>query len=154
MNLFWKLDIFVNVVFIRRDGTHRLHPPRYRSDPEGYQKLVEAGDADGVMALLTNEKVEKQVLKRSRMKAAAYGTEPMVLPSQSDHDETNLVAAAAATAVVATLDALRHEKMKGKVDPDVIESIYSDIIIPMTKDVEVAYLFLRCGKEPPPEYRR
>ena len=138
-----------------------IHTHRYRSDPEGYQKLVDAGDADGVMALLTNEKVEKQVLKRSRLKAAAYGTEPMMLPntdnagSQSDqhNDETNMVAAAAATAVVATLNALRHEKMKGKVDPDVIESVYRDIIIPMTKDVEVAYLFKRCGKEPPPEYR-
>lgn len=106
------------------------------------------------MALLTNKQVEKQVLKRSRMKAAAYGTEPMMLPtSQSDNDETNMVAAAAATAVVATMDALRHEKMKGKVDPGAIESVYRDIIIPMTKDVEVAYLFLRCGKEPPPEYR-
>lgn len=104
------------------------------------------------MALLTNEQVEKQVLKRSRMKACAYGTEPMILPSQSDHDETNMVAAAAATAVVATLDAMRQEKTKGKVDPDVIESVYRDIIIPMTKDVEVAYLFKRCGREPPPEY--
>ena len=128
-------------------------PHRYRSDPEGYQKLVDANDPDGVMALLTNEKVEKQVLKRSRMKAAAYGTEPMVLPSQSEHDETNMVAAAAATAVVATLDALRHKKTKGKVDPAVIEWVYRDIIIPMTKDIEVAYLFKRCGKEPPPEYR-
>jgi len=87
------------------------------------------------------------------MKAAAYGTEPMVLPGQSENDETNMVAAAAATAVVATLDAMRHEKIKGKVDPDVIESIYRDIIIPMTKDVEVAYLFLRCGREPPPKYK-
>jgi chorismate mutase len=113
---------------------------------------VDAGDADGVMALLTNEKVEKQVLKRSRMKACAYGTEPMVLPGQSKNDEINMVAAAAATAVVATLDAMREDKVQGKVDPDVIEAVYRDTIIPMTKDVEVAYLFRRCGREPPPEY--
>ena len=113
---------------------------------------MDAGDADGVMALLTNEKVERQVLKRSRMKAAAYGTEPMMLPSQSDEDETNMVAAAAATAVVATMDALRHQKMKGKVDPDVIETVYRDIIIPLTKDIEVAYLFRRCGRDPPQKY--
>jgi hypothetical protein len=43
-------------------------------------------------------------------------------------------------------------KVKGKVDPAVIESIYRDIIIPLTKDVEVAYLFRRCGREPPPQY--
>jgi chorismate mutase len=128
---------------------------RYRSDPEGYQKLVEAGDAEGVMRLLTNEAVEALVLKRSRIKAAAYGTEPVLLPEMSENDnETNMVAVAAATAVVATLDSLRRDKSpsKGKVDPDVIESVYRDIIIPMTKDVEVAYLFLRCGRDPPPAY--
>lgn len=128
---------------------------RYRSDPDGYQKLVDAGDAEGVMRLLTNEKVEKQVLKRSRLKAAAYGTEPMMIPSSSENDETGMVAAAAATAVVATMDSLRHpikRGKQGKVDPDVIEAVYRDIIIPMTKDVEVAYLFKRCGRDPPPEY--
>jgi chorismate mutase len=107
------------------------------------------------MRLLTNEAVEALVLKRSRIKAAAYGTEPVMLPEMSEKDnETNMVAVAAATAVVATLDSLRRDKgpSKGKVDPDVIESVYRDIIIPMTKDVEVAYLFLRCGHEPPPEY--
>lgn len=125
---------------------------RYRSDPEGYQKLVESGDAEGVMNLLTNQQVEKQVLKRSRMKASAYGTEPMMLPSQFENDDINMVASAAATAVIATMDAMRQEKKNSKVDPDVIETVYRDIIIPMTKDVEVAYLFKRCGREPPPEY--
>ena len=50
--------------------------------------------------------------------------------------------------------ALSEKKGKhiGKVDPAVIESVYRDIVIPLTKDVEVAYLFRRCGKEPPPEY--
>ena len=44
------------------------------------------------------------------------------------------------------------EIRKGKVKPRVIEKIYRKLIIPMTKDIEVAYLFLRCGREPPPEY--
>ena len=86
------------------------------------------------------------------MKAAAYGTEPMMLPNPSEDDETNMVAAAAATAVVATMDAIRHRKQTGKVDPDLVENVYRDIIIPMTKVVEVAYLFKRCGSEPPAEY--
>ncbi len=43
-------------------------------------------------------------------------------------------------------------KQHGKVDPAVIEFVYRDIIIPITKDIEVAYLFRRCGKVPPPEY--
>lgn len=69
------------------------------------------------------------------------------------------MAAAAAAAVVAALDAVKDDGegdggvlAKGKVKPTVIEKIYRELIIPMTKDIEVAYLFLRCGREPPPEY--
>ena len=132
---------------------------KYRSDPEAYQRLVDANDADGVMELLTNGAVEKQVLRRARIKAATYGTEPLftdALPF-GGHSETSsataAVASAAASAVVAAIEALDDEREHlGKVDPAAIESIYRDIIIPLTKDIEVAYLFRRCGKEPPPEY--
>ena len=51
---------------------------KYRSDPEGYQKLVDNNDVDGVMKLLTNAAVEKKVLKRAKMKCATYGREPLV----------------------------------------------------------------------------
>jgi len=92
---------------------------KYRSDPEGYRKLVEAGDAEGVMALLTNEAVERQVLRRARLKAATYGREPL-LAGLKDFDgssaangggdevdaDTAVVAAAAASAVVAAVEAL------------------------------------------------
>lgn len=137
---------------------------KYRADPAAYQKLVEANDADGVMELLTNSKVEEQVLRRARLKAATYGREPLKsLPphlmeelgsSESSNDSVSIVAAAAASAVVAAVEAMgdKKEHHDGKVDPAVIESVYRDIVIPLTKDVEVAYLFRRCGKEPPPEY--
>ena len=126
---------------------------RYRSDPDEYQRLVDNGDADGVMELLTNAAVEAQVLRRASIKAATYGTEPLLtqLPPIEANSSTAIVAAAAASAVVAAIDSLEKKK-HGKVDPAVIESIYRDIIIPMTKDIEVAYLFRRCGKEPPAEY--
>ena len=126
---------------------------KYRSDPEAYQKLVANNDADGVMELLTNAAVEAKVLRRARLKAATYGSEPILteLPQYEGTDATStLVAAAAASAVVAALNA---NQSGSKVDPLIIESVYRDIIIPMTKDIEVAYLFRRCGKEPPPEYR-
>lgn len=129
---------------------------KYRSDPEGYQRLVDAGDAEGVMRLLTNEVVEAKVLKRSRLKAATYGTEPLLteLPNIECSDTTSIVAAAAASAVVAALEAMGQDKTKkAKIDPTFIESVYRDLIIPLTKVVEVAYLFQRCGREPPPEYR-
>ena len=74
---------------------------KYQSNPEGFQKLVGADDADGVMELLTNAKVEEQVLTRARLKATTYGREPMLssLPSVSGSDEddnsTSIIAAAA-----------------------------------------------------------
>jgi chorismate mutase len=135
---------------------------KYRSDPEAYQRLVDADDADGVMELLTNTAVELKVLRRARLKAATYGTEPLLseLPQIEGTDTTStLVAAAAASAVVAALGALERShdgtavRQKNKVDPAVIENVYRDIIIPMTKEIEVAYLYRRCGRVPPPKYR-
>ena len=125
---------------------------------------MDANDAEGVMKLLTNEKVEEQVLNRAMLKAGTYGREPILssLPTTKNGEDnsTAIIAAAAAAAVVAAVEAVQNskncdvsaQKIKGKVDPGIIECIYRQLIIPMTKDIEVAYLFLRCGKEPPVEY--
>ena len=128
---------------------------KYQSDPEGYQKLIDADDAEGVMALLTNAAVEEKVLRRARLKAATYGREPLLsqmppIEGVSDH-KSEIVAAAAASAVVAAVEALNDEgeMRKGKVDPKTVEEIYRDFIIPLTKDIEVAYLYRRCGRDPP-----
>jgi chorismate mutase len=139
---------------------------KYRSDPNAYQALVDANDAQGVMALLTDPVVEEKVLRRARLKAATYGSEPLLaeLPPIEGTDATStLVATAAASAVVAALSALNlvnsndnessASHRSSKIDPSVIEHVYRTIIIPMTKDIEVAYLFYRCGKIPPQEYR-
>lgn len=132
---------------------------KYMSDPEGYQALVDANDANGVMKLLTNEAVELKVLRRARLKAATYGTEPLLadLPPLYGEEKTtsSIVAAAAASAVVAALEAMGDDsasQSSNKVCPSTVEEIYRDLIIPLTKDVEVAYLFRRCGKEPPAEF--
>ena len=72
---------------------------KYLSDPEAYQQLVADNNHQGVMELLTNAKVEEQVLRRARLKAATYGTEPLSVPSigtDSSGDTTTIVAAAAA----------------------------------------------------------
>jgi chorismate mutase len=138
---------------------------KYRSDPEEYQRLVDNDDHEGVMELLTNMAVEHKLLRRVRLKAANYGREPMdiVMPleenSTSDQkgEERRMVAVAAATAVMAALESWDHHEgdinKTSKVDPYTIEAIYRDLIIPLTKEIEVAYLFKRCGKEPPPQYR-
>jgi chorismate mutase len=129
---------------------------KYRADPEGYQRLVDANDADGVMALLTNAPVEQMVIRRAGLKAATYGRDPLLSASLQMEEVTDvntaIVAAAAASAVVAAVEAMDGRKQHGKVDPAVIEAIYRDIIIPITKDIEVAYLFRRCGKEPPCQF--
>jgi len=136
---------------------------KYRSDPEGFQKLVDEDDADGVMALLTNRVVEEKIYTRAMLKATTYGREPLMssLPTAKDGEEddtTSIIAAAAAAAVVAALEAVKqlenedHKTVKGKIDPAIIKSIYRELIIPMTKDIMVTYLFLRCGREPPPVY--
>jgi len=129
---------------------------KYRADPESYKRLVDAGDADGVMELLTNDAVERMVLKRARLKAATYGREPLLTAAfqmeAGTSETTSVVAAAAASAVVSAMEAMNGEHQQGKIDPLVMESIYRDIIIPLTKDIEVAYLFRRCGRDPPKEY--
>jgi chorismate mutase len=130
---------------------------KYLGDPEGYQALVEANDAEGVMKLLTNEAVELKVLRRARLKAATYGSEPLLADLPALYGESKststIVAAAAASAVVAALAALGDDnESANKVCPSTVEAIYRDLIIPLTKDVEVASLFRRCGKEPPPEF--
>lgn len=132
---------------------------KYRSDPQEYQRLVDNNDVDGVMKLLTNAAVEKKVLRRAKLKAATYGREPLLAdyPSidENENSSTTSIAAAAAAAVVAAVDAIskeNQEESNTKVDPAVIESVYKDIIIPLTKIIEVAYLFRRCGKEPPKGY--
>jgi len=130
---------------------------KYLGDPEAYQALVDANDAAGVMKLLTNEAVELKVLRRARLKAATYGQEPLLadLPPLYGESKTtsSIVAAAAASAVVAALEAMGDNgDSNNKVCPSSVEQIYRDLIIPLTKDVEVAYLFRRCGKEPPLEY--
>jgi chorismate mutase len=136
--------------------SRRVHYGKFVADPEAYQRLVDANDVDGVMELLTNKAVEDQVLRRAWLKAATYGQEPLLseLPPIGKTGTASIVAAAAASAVVAALEALDNEEdhKKGKVEPKVIESVYRDIVIPLTKDIEVAYLFRRCGKEPPQEY--
>uniref|UniRef100_A0A7S3V864 chorismate mutase n=1 Tax=Chaetoceros debilis TaxID=122233 RepID=A0A7S3V864_9STRA len=131
---------------------------KYRSDPEEYQRLVDAGDADGVMELLTNAVVEARVLRRARIKASTYGREPLMtqLPiEKADQisDSANFVAAAAASAVASAFQMIdQSDDFQGKVDPAIVQDIYEKFVIPLTKDVEVDYLFRRCGRDPPSEY--
>ena len=87
---------------------------KFQEQEEAYTKLIEANDAEGIMELLTNKKVEEILLKRVALKAATYGRYP------EDPDDVDC-----------------------KIQPDAIASIYENWIIPLTKEVEVDYLMAR-----------
>ena len=92
---------------------------KFLGDPAVYTKLVAQGDVAAILELLTNVEVERRVLRRAFVKASTYGQD-----------------------ITGTTEGY-------KVEPMLIADIYRDMIIPLTKDVEVRYLFRRCGRAPP-----
>jgi len=93
---------------------------KFLGDSELYTELVKCGDVASILNLLTNVEVERRVLRRAFVKASTYGQD-----------------------ITGTTEGY-------KVEPQLIADIYRDMIIPLTKDVEVRYLFRRCGHAPPP----
>eukprot|EP01038_Epipyxis_sp_PR26KG_P005595 gene5595-7723_t len=93
---------------------------KFLKNPALYTKLIEEGDVIGILNNLTNKEVERAVIHRAYHKASTYGQD-----------------------ITGTTEGF-------KVQPMLIADIYRDMIIPLTKDVEVRYLFLRLGKTPPP----
>lgn len=76
------------------------------------------------MDLLTDVKVEQLVVERVRLKAATFG------------QEINPAAAAA-------VQQPQHEQPAYKVQPDALGKMYDDIVMPLTKEVQVEYLLHR-----------
>lgn len=94
---------------------------KYR-DPllhDKYTELIRNRDEKGLMELLTNEAVEERLLKRVRNKIRLYGQD-------ITEDEMSL-----------------SQGNETKISSDIVVSIYRDIIIPLTKKVEVVYLLQR-----------
>lgn len=99
-----------------------------RAKPEEYTALIKAQDAAGLMELLTDVKVEQMVVERVRLKAATFGAD--------------INPAAAANSQQAGSDGKRC-----KIQPDVLASMYDKMVMPLTKDVQVAYLLRRLDHE-------
>ncbi|KAG5178359.1 chorismate mutase [Tribonema minus] len=91
---------------------------KFQEDGDLYRNLCSEGNARGVNELLTNKAVEKKVIERALNKATAYAQE-------------------------ITWEGAAGSRFK--VRPEAISAIYKDIIIPLTKDVEILYLFQRTG---------
>ncbi|KAI1081657.1 chorismate mutase [Whalleya microplaca] len=91
---------------------------KFQSDPEGYTRMIQAGDRDGIGASITNAAVEQQVLARLGLKARTYGTDPSTTSGAEN---------------------------AGKINVEAVVSMYRDFVIPITKEVEVEYLMQRLS---------
>jgi chorismate mutase len=95
---------------------------KYQAEPEKFSELVKARNVVGINELLTNDLVEDRVCHRARLKAVAFGQ-----------------------------DAFSDKDAGFKVSPNDIVELYRDMIIPLTKQVQVRYLFERVGIDAPDE---
>lgn len=90
---------------------------KFQAETKRYTGLIKANDAAGILAALTNQTVEDKLLVRVAAKAETYGQE-IGAPTGS---------------------------RTFKIEPQVVADLYRDWIIPLTKDVEVAYLLARLN---------
>ncbi|KIZ03964.1 hypothetical protein MNEG_3998 [Monoraphidium neglectum] len=145
---------------------------KFRARPEAYTPLIRARDADGLMALLTDEPQERRVVERVRIKAATFGQDIEIPADVTTAGGGSAAwfarsAAAAAANVMggATAAAAAGGGADGdgsgtgagagtallprfKVSFDALADIYDRIVMPLTKDVQVMYLLQRLDDEP------
>ncbi|KAK9795599.1 hypothetical protein WJX73_006188 [Symbiochloris irregularis] len=86
---------------------------KFRRQYDQYRPLIEARDAEGIMRTLTDTAVEQKVIERVRRKASFYGQDPGA--AEEGH----------------------------KVPPETVASLYEQWVMPLTKEVQVAYLLRR-----------
>ncbi|KAE8807917.1 chorismate mutase 1 [Hordeum vulgare] len=91
---------------------------KFQESPEAYTPAIKAQDGDQLMQLLTYETVERAIEHRVETKAKIFG------------QEVNIGAEAKGMPVY-------------KIRPSLVAGLYSNRIMPLTKDVQVAYLLRR-----------
>lgn len=89
---------------------------KFRKETERFVKLIKAEDRGGIDEAITDAAVEKKVLDRLRLKAKTYGRDPS-LSAVSHNDE--------------------------KINVEAVVKMYAQVVIPLTKVVEVEYLMQR-----------
>lgn len=92
---------------------------KFRSNEHEYEQLIRDQDSAGLMAALTFESVEQRVVERVRLKAATFGQD------------------------ISSADQQLGQSVRFKVLPDVVAQVYQDYVMPLTKEVQVAYLLRR-----------
>ncbi|KAF6147214.1 hypothetical protein GIB67_039344 [Kingdonia uniflora] len=93
---------------------------KFRASPAVYEAAIRAQDGSQLMLLLTYETVEETIKKRVDMKTRTYGQEVVVT------EENDNVADPAY-----------------KIRPSLVADFFGDWIMPLTKEVQVAYLLRR-----------
>jgi chorismate mutase len=92
---------------------------KFQSEPEKMTELIKKKDVKGLDKAITNAAVERYVLERLAAKAMAYGRDPGACSNEPS------------------------SKAADKVDVNAVVAIYRDLVIPLTKEVEVEYLLAR-----------
>ena len=112
----------------------KFQDPKYR---DKYIELIRAGDRDGIMATLTNEQVEKQLLERLRLKVDVYGQDL----SKRDIDNSSANGDSNENGYC-----LLNGKNNGlRVDAALVVDLYQKYVIPLTKEVELEYSSFSFG---------
>jgi chorismate mutase len=91
---------------------------KFQENRELYKKLIKENDIDGIIENITNSAVEEKILNRLLIKARTYGTDPTA-----------------------------GDQGTSKIHPEAVVKIYKDLVIPLTKKVEVDYLLRRLEDE-------
>ncbi|XVF43184.1 hypothetical protein PTKIN_Ptkin02bG0020100 [Pterospermum kingtungense] len=94
---------------------------KFRESPAAYEDAIRAKDRSRLMELLTYETVEAAVKKRVDMKAKTYGQELKIGHTGFAEDPDPVY----------------------KIKPGLAADLYSDWIMPLTKEVQVEYLLRR-----------
>jgi len=113
---------------------------KFLSDPDTFTRFAKEGDVYEIISLLTNSQIEERVIKRASLKASTYGQDI----TEEDITEEEGGGGKGITT------SFGHYPRGYKVKPELISNIYKHFIIPMTKDVQVRYLFRRAGLQLPP----
>ncbi|KAJ2496238.1 chorismate mutase aro7 [Coemansia sp. RSA 1972] len=104
-----------------------------------YVRLIKEKNRDRLMELLTNTRVEELLLKRLKAKAIIYGQDLSTASLDANGNINNGCSLLATTASADVAD----ERVKSRVNYDLVVSLYRDYVIPLTKEVEIEYLLHR-----------
>lgn len=90
---------------------------KFQADKELYTRLIQEKDIAGITENITNSAVEEKILLRLTTKAEVYGVDPT------------------------------NKEGQRRITPEYLVKIYKEIVIPITKEVEIEYLLRRLEAE-------